>query len=71
MGAKHCRDARKRKYNSREAALRAGMQRYGTTSNAYRCRACDRWHLTRSGVPEHDEDPQIERLVDALGIGGG
>lgn len=70
MSLKHCRKARKRKYNSREAALRAGTQRYGTTSNAYECAACGRWHLTRRGVPQSDYDPQIERLVAALGIGG-
>lgn len=68
---KHCRDAKKRKYNSRESALRAGLQRYGTTSNAYRCPFCSRWHLTRQDVPQLDHDPAIERLVDALGIGGG
>lgn len=68
---KHCRDAKKRKYNSREAALRAGTQRYGTTSSAYRCRFCSKWHLTRSGVPQADHDPAIERLADALlGSGG-
>jgi hypothetical protein len=71
VGLKHCRKAKKRRYNSREAALRAGTQRYGTTSNAYRCIWCDRWHLTRRDVPQVDEDPQIERLVEALGIGGG
>ncbi len=69
MISKHCRKAKKRKYNSRQAALRAGTQRYGTTSNAYRCPFCERWHLTRQGVPQHDEDPQIEQLFDALGIG--
>jgi hypothetical protein len=66
---RHCRKAKKRKYNSREAALRAGTQRYGTTSNAYVCGHCSKWHLTRSGVPQPDVDPQIDRLFDALGIG--
>ncbi len=70
-GTQRCRDAKKRKYNSRAAALRAGTQRYGTTSNAYRCAACGSWHLTRQGVPKHDEDPELDQLVDALlGTGG-
>jgi hypothetical protein len=68
---KHCRRAKKRKYNSRQAALRAGTQRYGTTGNAYVCSWCGRWHLTRRGVPQNDNDPHIEQLVKALGIGGG
>lgn len=63
---KHCRDSGKRKYNSRAAALRAGTQRYGTTGNAYLCASCSCWHLTRRGVPERDEDPQVEQLVEAL-----
>lgn len=64
---KHCRVAMKRKYNSRAAALRAGTQRYGTTSDAYRCKACGFYHLTRWGIPQPDvEDPQIEQLANAL-----
>lgn len=72
MSEKHCRKAKKRKYNSRAAALRAGTQRYGTTGNAYQCRFCSMWHLTRRGVPQGDHDPLIEKLADAvLGTGGG
>jgi hypothetical protein len=70
MSEKHCAKARKRKYSSEQAALRAGTQRYGTTSNAYRCQFCKCWHLTRRGVPVADSDPHLERLVDAaLGKG--
>jgi hypothetical protein len=71
MSEKHCRTAKKRKYNSRAAALRAGTARYGTTGNAYLCRFCSKWHLTRRGVPQTEHDPAIERLADAvLGTGG-
>lgn len=67
MNRKNCRRSKKRKYNSRAAAVRAGTQRYGTTANAYRCVACGAWHLTRRGVPQSGEaDPQVEQLVDAL-----
>lgn len=66
MSSKHCRKSKKRKYNSRAAALRAGTQRYGTTGNAYECASCGCWHLTRRGVPQNDNDPQLERLVEAL-----
>lgn len=65
LNAKQCRRTKKRRYNSREAALRAGTQRYGTTSNAYVCRHCGKWHLTRQGTPEQ-EDPQLEQLARAL-----
>lgn len=62
---KHCRDAKKRKYNSKAAALRAGTARYGTTSNAYLCAWCSKWHLTRRSVPSADTDEQLDALVDA------
>lgn len=65
---KYCSRAKKRKYNSRAAALRAGTQRYGSTSNAYECAGCGCWHLTRRGTPQNDNDPQLDELVDvALG----
>lgn len=65
MNPKLCRPAGgKHKYNSRAAAMRAGVQRYGSAGNAYRCPACDRYHLTRRGVPKRDE--QIEQLVEVL-----
>lgn len=68
---KHCSDAKKQKYNSRAAALRAGTQRYGTTSNAYICAACLKWHLTRKGLPKPTTDPALDRIVDvALGKKG-
>lgn len=62
--SKYCRDAKKRKYNSRAAALRAGTDRYGVTSNAYLCVYCGRWHLTRKGTPK-PTDPQLDAIVDA------
>lgn len=62
---KLCRLSKKRRYNSRAAALRAGTQRYGTTGNAYRC-DCGAWHLTRKGVPMREEDPAVDALVEAL-----
>lgn len=66
---KHCSSSKKRKYNSRAAALRAGTQRYGSTSNAYVCAACGKWHLTRSGLPKPTTDPSLDRIIDAA-IGG-
>jgi len=66
VNTKHCRKAKKRKYNSRAAALRAGTQRYGTTSNAYLCAWCRCWHLTRQNVPSGDTDPQLDRIVDIV-----
>lgn len=64
MNPKICTKSRKHKYNSRAAALRAGMQRYGAPGNTYKCPHCGRWHLTRQGLPERDE--LLERLTDAL-----
>lgn len=65
---KYCKRARKQKYNSKASALRAGSQRYGTTSNAYECKYCGKWHLTRLGVPANENDEQLDYLVDvALG----
>lgn len=69
--SKLCSESRKRKYNSRAAALRSGTQRYGTTSNAYECWHCGKWHLTRKGTPQNDNDKTLDDLVRALGIGDG
>ncbi len=67
-----CPKSKKRMYRSSKAALRAGSQRYGTSSNTYRCFHCSHWHLTRRDVPVEDSDPQIDQLVDvALGKGSG
>ena len=68
VAAKLCPKSKKRRYNSRSAALRAGTQRYGSTGNAYACGACGAWHLTRRDVPQDDHDEQLDHLVDvALG----
>lgn len=68
MIGKHCRKAKKRKYNSRAAALRAGTQRYGESyaRDAYRCPDCSTWHLTRAGVKQRDFDDGVEQLAAAL-----
>ena len=70
----YCAAHNKRKYRSRNAALRAGKQKYGVESNAYRCPTCGSWHLTRQGTrldPRRDTARDAaDALYDALGIGG-
>lgn len=70
-----CAKHDKRKYTSRAQALKAGEQKYGTKSNAYRCWTCGHWHLTRRGTllddrreADRSADSAADALVDALGI---
>ena len=69
-----CPDHNKRKYRSRNQALRAGETKYGVRTNAYRCPVCSHWHLTRRGTQlDERRDTTAEAadaLVEALGIGG-
>lgn len=72
-----CSAAHKRRYSSRGAAIRGGSERYGVSTDAYRCLSCGGWHCTRSQTPhepggevlEVGADQAASALVDALGIG--
>lgn len=72
----YCAKHAKRKYRSRNVALRAGEAKYGVRSDAYKCPQCGSWHLTRRGTrldenqAEHYEAEDVaDALVAALGIG--
>jgi hypothetical protein len=72
-----CSRHKKRKYRSRNQALRAGEAKYGVRTEAYLCPKCGRWHLTRRGTRLDDQQREhfksidaAEQLVSALGIGG-
>lgn len=71
----YCVKHDKRKYRSRNQALRAGESKYGVRTDAYCCPKCGHWHLTRQGTrldPNRDTAlDAADALVDALGIGGG
>ncbi len=64
--SKLCPESKKRMFRSAAAARRSSTQRYGVTSNVYRCWRCKRWHVTRRDVPLVDEDPQLEQLHAVL-----
>lgn len=74
---KLCSTSGKRSYSSRGAAIRGGSERYGVSTDAYRCSSCGGWHCTRSQTPhepggevvEAGADQAASALVDALGIG--
>lgn len=61
-----CPRSKKRKFRSAAAARRSAAQRYGATSNTYRCPHCDAWHITRRDMPQQQADPQVELLADVL-----
>lgn len=72
----YCPAHAKRKYRSRNVALRAGEAKNGVRTDAYRCAACGCWHLTRRGTRlderldgYHSALDAADELVAALGIG--